>query len=173
MIHSSPTPQKRPRVDENYHTPAHTPRDIFRTPLQPLPTPHNLTPAANFAGFVDGHTPVPKRRKVARQVSQDDLARLGRERQARETAEGLRRQEEQKARCRQEEQLRRQAAEMKLRYAMQDLRARGFPTLYSFINALLETKDPIMSSQVSRMIGIHAPSLLEGFEIRQPEIVHD
>jgi hypothetical protein len=62
---------------------------------------------------------------------------------------------------------------MKLRYAMQDLHACGFPTLYSFINSLLETKDLIMSSQVSHIIGIYAPSLLEGFKIRQPKIVHN
>ena len=135
----------------------HTSRDIFRTPSQPLPPPVNLNTATNFAGFVDGYTPVPKRRKVAREVSQDNLTRLGRERRARENAEGLRRQEEERERCRQEEQLRREAAEVKLRCAMQDLRARGYLTLFSFINAFLETKDPIMSSQVSRMIGVHGP----------------
>ena len=67
-----------------------------------------------FTGFVDGYTPVPKRRKVAREVSQDDLTRLGRERRARETAEELRRQQEEGERRRQEEQLQREAAEMKL-----------------------------------------------------------
>ena len=56
---------------------------------------------------------------------------------------------------------------------MQDLHTRGYPTLFSFIDAFLQTKDPILSSQVSRMIGIHGPSLLADFEIRQPEIVHD
>ena len=83
----------------------------------------------------------------------------------------LRKQEEERERCRGEEQLR--PSETKLRCAMQDLCARGYPTLFSFINAFLETKDPILSSQVSRMIGIHGPSLLAGFEIRQPEIMHD
>jgi hypothetical protein len=125
---SSATPRKRPCVDENYHTPACTPRtrrDIFRTPLQPLPTPVNIDSAVNFAGFVDGHTPVPKRRKIAREVTQDDLAQLGRERRAREAAEGLRKQEEERERCREEEQLRREASETKLRCAMQDLRAEG------------------------------------------------
>ena len=172
---SSATPRKRSYIDENYHTPACTPhaprRDIFRTPLQPLPTPVNT--AINFAGFVDGHTPVPKRRKVAREVTQDELTRLGSERRAREVAEGLRKQEEEKEQRRQEEQLRREAAEQKLRSAMQDLRTRGYPTLFSFIDAFLQTKDPILSSQVSRMIGVHGPSLLADFEIRQPEIVHD
>jgi hypothetical protein len=40
--------------------------------------------------FADGYTPVPKRRKATREVTQDGLARLERERQAREAAEGLR-----------------------------------------------------------------------------------
>ena len=62
---------------------------------------------------------------------------------------------------------------MKLRCAMQDLRTRGYPTLFSFVDAFLQTKDPILSSQVSRMIGIHGASLFTGFEIRQPEIVQD
>ena len=60
----------------------------------------------NFAGFVDGHTPVPKRRKIAKEVTEDDLARLGRERRAREAAEGFRKQEEEseeRERCREEE----------------------------------------------------------------------
>ena len=107
MPYSSETPQKRARINENHHTPAltpRTPRDIFRTPLQPLPTPVNS--AVKFAGFVDGDTPVPKRRKIAKEVTQDDLARLGRERREREAAEGLRKQEEERERCREEERLR-------------------------------------------------------------------
>ena len=127
----------------------------------------------NFSGFVDGHTPVPKRHKITREVVQDDLAQLGRERRAREAAEGLRKQEEERERCREEEQLQQEASESKLRCAMQDLHGHGYPTLFSFINAFLETKDPILSSQVSWMIGVHGPSLLAGFEIRQPKIVHD
>jgi hypothetical protein len=174
IMYSSATPQKRSCIDENCHTPARTPRaprDIFRTPLQLLPTPVNN--AISFVGFVDGHTPVPKRRKVAREVTRDELTRLGSERRAREEAERLRKQEEEREQHRQEEQQRREASELKLRFAMEDLRTRGYPTLFSFINAFLQTKEPVLSSQVSRMIGIHGPSLLAGFEIRQPEIVHD
>jgi len=69
-----------------------------------------------------------------------------RERRAREAADLLRKQEEEKERCGEEEQLWQEASEMKLRCAMQDLHARGYPTLFSFINAFLETKDPILSS---------------------------
>ena len=58
-------------------------------------------------------------------------------------------------------------------WCMQDLRAGGYPTLFSFVNAFLEAKDSVVSSQVSQMIGIHGPSLLAGFEIHQPEIVLD
>ena len=82
MSYSSATPQKQAHIDENYHTPActpHTPHDIFWTPLQPLPTSVNINPAVNFAGFVDGDTPVPKQRKIARVVTWDELAWLGRE----------------------------------------------------------------------------------------------
>ena len=56
-MYSSATPRKRSYIDEIYHTPArtpHAPRDIFRTPLQSLPTPVNT--GINFVGFVDGHT---------------------------------------------------------------------------------------------------------------------
>jgi len=123
---SSATPRKRSCIDENYYTPArtpHAPRDIFRTPLQPLPTHANT--AINFAGFVAGHTPVPKQRNIAREVTQDELTRLGSERRAREAAEELRKQEEEREQRRQKEQLRREAAELKLRCAMQDLRTRG------------------------------------------------
>jgi len=119
------------------------------------------------------HTPVPKQHKIAREVTQDDLTRLGREQRAQEAAEALRKQEEERERCREEEQLRREASETKLRCAMQDLYAQGYPTLFSFINAFLETKDASLSSLVSRMIGVHGPSLLDGSEIRQPKVVHD
>ena len=111
---SSATPQKRARVNENSHTPACTPctsQDIFWTPLQPpLPTPVNINSVVNFAGFVDGHTPVPKRCKIVREVLQDDLAQLGREQRAREAAEGLREQEEERERCREKEKQQREAS---------------------------------------------------------------
>ena len=93
MSCTSTTPQKRVHVNENSHTPAcipHTSQDIFRTPLQPLPMPvTNVNPAMNFAGFVEGHTPIPKRCKITREVTQDDLTQLGREQQAQEAAELL------------------------------------------------------------------------------------
>ena len=174
MSYSYATPRKRSRVNENGHTPAHTPhtpRDIFRTPLQPLSTPVNVNTAIKFSGFVDGCKPVPKRRKVTKQVTHDELTRLGRERREQEAAEELRKQEEEMEKRWQEEQVRQEAAKMKLRCAMQDLRTRGYPTLFSFIDAFLETRDPILSSQVSRMISTHGPSLLAAFEIRQPQIV--
>ena len=120
MSYSSATPQKRARINENYHTPACTPRtpcDIFRAPLQPLPTSVNVNPAMNFAGFVDGDTPVLKQCKIARIVTQDELTWLGRERRAREAAEGLRKQDEERERCREEEQLRWEASQTKLRHA--------------------------------------------------------
>jgi len=96
MSYSSATPQKRVHVKENSHTRARTSRDIFRTPLQLLTTPANVNSAVNFAGFVDGHTPVPKRRKITREVTQDDLARLERGQWAPEAAEGSRKQEEER-----------------------------------------------------------------------------
>jgi len=85
----------------------------------------------------------------------------------------LRKQEEERERCREEEQLQCKASKMKLRCALQDLCAWGYPTLFSFINAFLETKDASLSSQVSWMIGIHGPSLLDSFKIHQPKVVHD
>ena len=54
---------------------------------------------------------------------------------------------------------------------MQDLGAHEYLTLSSFVNAFLETKDPILSSQVSQMIGIYGPSLLPGFKICQPKCI--
>jgi hypothetical protein len=110
-------------------------RELSHTSVRPTHSPRHLSDpvtaanhtcqvnsAVNFAGFVDGHTPVPnlKRRKIAREVTQDDLARLGRERRAREAAEGLRKQEEERERCREEEQLWREASQTKLRCAMQE-----------------------------------------------------
>ena len=84
--------------------------------------PVNVNSAVKFAGFVDGDTPVLKWRKIAKEVTQDDLTWLGREQREWEAAEGLRKQEEERERCREEEQLRWEASETKLKCAMQDLR---------------------------------------------------
>ena len=53
-------------IDENYHTPPqtpHTPRDLS----------HTITATNDNTAVTFTYTPVPKRRKVAREVSQDDL----------------------------------------------------------------------------------------------------
>ena len=71
-------------------------KDTFRHYYGHYPYLSTLTLAVNFAGFVDGHTPVSKRSKVTRQVTQDDLICL--RKRAQEAAERLRKQEKERER---------------------------------------------------------------------------
>jgi len=49
----------------------------------------------------------------------------------------------------------------------------GYPTLYSFINALITTRDQVRSSQVSHMLIQHGHSIFDGFRKHQPEVAND
>ena len=49
----------------------------------------------------------------------------------------------------------------------------GYPTLYSFVNALITTRDPVRSSQVSCMLIRHGESIFDGFHKRQPDVAND
>ena len=57
----------------------------------------------------------------------------------------------------------------------QGLKFRGgsYPTLSTFITVLITTKDPVRSSQVSRMFIRHSHAIFDGFRQRQPDIAND
>ena len=154
------TPRKRLHNDENAGTLArvlNTPRDPFRTPFQPhqptLFTP--TTPVIRTDSFLDGFTPVEKKRRVARNYTQEELAEIwhmSAERRAHEQAQAKERDAKHT----------KMQKNSQLNQALQGIREAGFKTLHSFIDALISTDDPMRSSQVTQMIDSHGISMASG-----------
>ncbi|KAF8804759.1 hypothetical protein BYT27DRAFT_7225347 [Phlegmacium glaucopus] len=145
----SSTPCKQLYNNENVGTPARvlsTPRDPFRTPLQPqqptLFTPS--TPLIRTDSLLDGFTPVDQKRPHEQaQVKERDA------------------------------ELEKLQKTSQLNEALQGIRGAGFKTLHSFLDALMNTDNPMRSSQVSQMIDHHGLSLLEGVRRQRPEVAND
>jgi hypothetical protein len=152
--------RKRALADENSPVP-HTPPPLqkrsshfvntFGTPLTNncLQTPSQ----SSFFEFVDTFTPIPKRRKL-HPIAAEDTPSSTRIIQDRVAAE---RRREQERKAFQEQEKRRLEDEEKteqdrLNKALKLVEGVGYPTLYTFLQALLTTKDQSRSSQVSRML---------------------
>jgi hypothetical protein len=130
----------------------------FHTPLANTGTPNSLN-------FIDGFTPVQKKRKVTRKFTAEDILNsqdIYEERQK----ESERRQMEEEA------DRQRKAEEQRLTEVFKTIE-REYPTLHSFLNALITTKDPVRSSQVSRMLIRHGNSIFDSLRKRQPEVAND
>ena len=165
------TPRKKSHNDENAGTPARvlsTPREPFRTPFQPhQPTSFApSTPVVRSDSFLDGFTPVQKKRRVARKHTDEELAELRR-------AAAERRAYEQAQAKEQDDELEKKQKTSQLNQALQGIRGAGFKTLHSFLDALMNTEDPSRSSQVTQMIESHGISLLEAIRRRRPEVAND
>ena len=167
----SSTPRKRLHNDENAGTPTRVPnipRDPFCTPFQPH-QPTSFTPSMPVIrsdSFVDGVTPVKKKRRVVRKHTDKELAELRRvaaESRALEQAHAKEKDNE----------LEKKQKTLKLNQALQGIRGAGFKTLHSFLDALMNTDDPSRSSQVTQMIESHGISFLEGIRRRRPDIAND
>ena len=168
---SSSTPCKRKHNDENAGTPARvisTPRDPFRTPFQPhQPTSCTpSTPVVRSHSFLDGFTPVEKKRRIVRKHTDEELAELQR-------AAAEQRAHQQIQAKEREADLEKSQKISQLNRALQSIRGAGFTTLHSFLDALMSTDDPARSSQVTKMIDNHGVQLLESFRRRRPEIMND
>ena len=162
--------RKRALADENSaqlpHTPAPLQRrsssflNTFGTPLTNLQTP---SPTSSFE-FVDAFTPVPKRRKP-RQIAAEDT----RNNTVQDSAAGESRREQEKRQLEDEEK----KGQERLDQALKLIEGVGYPTLYTFLQALLTTKDQYRSSQVSRMLSQHGNSLLDSIHRRRPDVAND
>ncbi|KAF8806609.1 hypothetical protein BYT27DRAFT_7224360 [Phlegmacium glaucopus] len=105
--------------------------------------------------FVNGFTPVPKRRKVC-QFKASNITNIQNTRILKE-----------------EEQRNRKEEEDNLNQVLKFIEGAGYPTLLSFITALIMTKDPIWSSQVSHMFIHHGHSILDSIHQCQPQVAND
>jgi hypothetical protein len=185
------TPRKRSETNEN------TPLQALRTPARSSHNHNNgsfqfintssspfsfHTPSANMStpkslSFIDGFTPVQKKRKITRQFTAEDILNSYDSRQAaqaQDLAEDSeeRRKEVEKMQL-EEEDRQRKDEEQQLNTVLKFIESTGYPTLHSFVNALITTRDPVRSSQVSRMLIRHGKSIFDGLQKRQPEVVND
>ncbi|PPQ97245.1 hypothetical protein CVT26_000771 [Gymnopilus dilepis] len=164
------TPQKRKgrtKTDEN-------------TPAQPQPTPARaslLTPVNTHSPttftFLDGLTPVPKKRRVARAFTGEDLANMRDERAKRDAEEAEARKEEEKRAEEEDRRLRKKDEAAKLNAALDGIKNSGYETLDAFLTALLNTEDQHRSSQVSKLLINHGKRLFDDMRRRQPDVAQD
>ncbi|KAF8163626.1 hypothetical protein B0H34DRAFT_837464 [Crassisporium funariophilum] len=176
--------RKRVFADENAQVP-HTPTPLqrrsssfvntFGTPL--TNTPSRTPSQTSSFEFVDAFTPVPKRRKLRRNATEEipnsQSAEVTQDAAA-ATAERTREEERQAAKEQEERQPEEEEKEEdRLNRALKLVEAVGYPTLHTFLKALLATNDQHRSSQVSRMLIQHGSSLLDSIRQRQPEVAND
>ena len=182
------TSRKRSETDEN--TPLRAPRtpasslhnptnssfhfiNAFSSPVPAFQTPSASVQTAGSLTFIDGFTPVQKKRKVTRQFTAEDILNVRDTRKEQDQAEEERRKEEERKWLEEEEDRQRKEEEERLNEVLKFVERVGYPTLHSFINALITTRDPVRSSQVSRMLIRHGHSIFDGFRKRQPEVAND
>lgn len=168
------TPRKRSHNDENagVHTP--TPRSrplLFRTPLQPTQPTSNrgISTPVSHGSFVDGHTPVPKRRRTALSLTPSEITRIQDQMKgAHGEAQAVREAENEKEREREKAKEDQEIIEQ----CLSDIRRRGI-TLHGFLDKLFHSKDRVISSQVTQALVHCTPSVLNGVAARQPDIFQD
>lgn len=82
-------------------------------------------------------------------------------------------EEEEKKWLEEEEERNRKEEEARLNQALKLIQGVGYPTLSTFITALIATKEPVRSSQVSRMFIRHGHAIFDAIRQRQPDIAND
>jgi hypothetical protein len=127
--------------------------------------------------FIDGFTPVQKKRKVTRQFTAENIVNSCDSLKMQDQADSEERKRQEVERTRLEtmekEDKQRKDEEERLNEVLKFVERVGYPTLYSFINALITTRDPVRSSQVSRMLIRHGNSIFDDLRKRQPEVAND
>jgi hypothetical protein len=176
--------RKRVLADENSpvpRTPAPTQKrsssfvNSFGTPLTntPLQTPSQT----RSLEFVDAFTPVPKRRKLCRNATEEgpNLRSAGIIQDAAAAAERTGEEDRQVAEGQDKKRLEdeEKKEDDRLNKALRLVEGVGYPTLHTFLKALLATNDQHRSSQVSRMLIQHGSSLLDSIRQRQPKVAND
>ena len=168
-------------ADENSQVP-HTPPPLQRRSSSfvntfgtPLTNIRLQTPSQTSSfEFVDAFTPVPKRRKLHQNAAEDTPNIRGliqnsvvAERRGEQERKAF---QEQEKRCLEDEEKKEQDH---LNQALKLVEGVGYPTLYTFLQALLMTKDQYRSSQVSHMLSQHGNSLLNSIHRRTPKVAND
>lgn len=145
---------KRTRTDEN------------------APITHIITPIR----IVDPSKPSTKkpRRVAVKFVSEDIQNKVHADLVAARGVNEAKRTEERKAAEKAEEEERKRAeSRARIELVMSSVSAAGYGTLYEFMDELINTKDPIRSSQVSRMLISRGDTLLDSIRSRQPAMANE
>ncbi|KAF8178238.1 hypothetical protein BJ912DRAFT_1063227 [Pholiota molesta] len=156
------TPFKRSRNDENANISRSTParaRDPFRTPLrsisqsQPNVTPANLPQASsthNSFVFLDGSTPVPKRRRFAKDIQPSEHKDLIRKRQEAEEQKAKMATEQAAKDREMHEQYQRDLLTSQVNRVLQYIEDVGFSSVYHFLHVFFSNREHSHSSKVSQ-----------------------
>jgi len=148
---------KRTRTDEN------------------TPITHVITPIR----IVDPSKPSTKKpRRVAVKFVSEDIrnkvhADLVAAREVNEAKKAEERKAADKAEALLEEERKRAESRARIELVMSSVSAAGYGTLYEFMDELINTKDPIRSSQVSRMLISRGDALLDSIRSRQPAMANE
>lgn len=138
-------------------------------------SPHNTCKhvLSHTLTLVNGFTPLPKKRRLAQTFTGDEITNMRMQRAQKDAAELKAREEESQRREEEVQRLKDMDESAKLNSVLDAIRDGGYPTLHSFMTALINTKDQIRSSQVSRLLINHGNELFEDICKRQPEVADD
>jgi hypothetical protein len=146
---------KRRRTDEN------TPISFDVTPIR----------------LVDPSQPSAKKRRVAIKFASEDIRnKVHVDLIAQRAIEDAKKVEEHKeieqATIAADMERRRMESRARVELVLGSVSAAGYDTLFDFMDELINTKDPIRSSQVSRMLILRGENLLDSIRARQPNMAN-
>jgi hypothetical protein len=127
-----------------------------------------VTPQNKSFTFVDGFAPKKPRLSVknARQFTSQEIHNIQRDRKAQRLTQA-REKEELVAKKKEELDVE------QLRVVWQSIRGAGFKSLYDYLHTLFNTRDPVLSAQVSQMLLYHGPELLNSIHACHPDMAID
>ena len=127
-----------------------------------------VTPQNKSFTFVDGLAPKKPRlsAKNARQFTSQEIQNIQRDRDAQRLTQA-REKEELVAKKKEELDVE------QLRAVWQSIRGAGFQSLHDYLHTLFNTRDPILSAQVSRMLSYHGSELLDSIHACHPDMAID
>jgi hypothetical protein len=127
-----------------------------------------VTPQNKSFTFVDGFAPKKPRlsAKNARQFTSQEIQNIQRDREAQRLTQA---REKEKLVAKKKEEL----DVEQLRVVWQSIRGAGFKSLYDYLHTLFNSRDPVLSAQVSRMLSYHGPELLNSINACHPDMAID
>jgi len=127
-----------------------------------------VTPQNQSFTFVDGFAPKKPclSAKNTHQFTSQEIQNIQRDHEAQQLTQ-VREKEELLAKKKEELDVE------QLRVVWQSIQGAGFKSLYNYLHTLFNTRDPILSAQVSQMLSYHGPELLDSIHTSHPDMAID